>query len=177
MKKILIFLLISTTLLQSQSSKFQGYIYDNITNKPLSFANIRIAGTTSGTSTNLEGYFSLHLKPSTYKLIFSYIGYKSDSLTVAIPANNFVEIGLIPQAVILPEVVVNAEDPAYRIIREAIKRKKENRKGLTNFDYNCYSKRIITSAGEVATIEEILLKGYNKIGEWEKEFIISLHKN
>ncbi|MCK5455974.1 MAG: hypothetical protein KAI45_02530, partial [Melioribacteraceae bacterium] len=65
---------------------------------------------------------------------------------------------------------------AYRIVREAIKRKKENRKGLINFDYRAYSKRIITSAGEVAAIEESLIKGYNKIGEWEKEFILSTHK-
>ena len=76
----------------------------------------------------------------------------------------------------LAEVVVSSEDPAYRIVREAIKRKKENRKGLINFDYRAYSKRIITSAGEVAAIEESLIKGYNKIGEWEKEFVISTHK-
>lgn len=176
MKKTLIFFLFAANLLFAQTSNLHGFIYDIESDKPLSYANVRIGGTTMGTSANLNGNFSLRTKAGTYRLIFSYIGYKSDSLTITIPTNKKLAIGLTPQAVRLAEVVVSSEDPAYRIVREAIKRKKENRKGLINFDYRAYSKRIITSAGEVAAIEESLIKGYNKIGEWEKEFVISTHK-
>lgn len=176
MKNILVFFLFATNLLFAQSSNLKGSIYDIESDKPLSFANVRISGTTMGTSANLDGNFNLRAKAGSYKLIFSYIGYKSDSLTINIPSNKKLAIGLTPQAVRLAEVVVSSEDPAYRIVREAIKRKKENRKGLINFDYSAYSKRIITSDGEVAAIEESILKGYNKIGEWEKEFVLSTHK-
>jgi Family of unknown function (DUF5686)/CarboxypepD_reg-like domain len=176
MKNFLIILLFVSNLLLAQSSKVEGFIYDLESDKPLSFANVRIGGTTLGTSANLDGDFSFRIKAGTYMLIFSYIGYKSDSLTITIPFNKKLAIGLTPQAVRLAEVVVNSEDPAYRIVREAIKRKKENRKGLINFDYKAYSKNIISSAGEVAAIEETFLKGYNKLGKWEREFVLSYHK-
>lgn len=77
---------------------------------------------------------------------------------------------------LLVDVVVTDEDPAYRIIREAIKRKRINKKGLKNFEYNAYSKKILKSSDEIALIEESFVKGYSKIPEWEKEFILKTHK-
>ncbi|MGB5894272.1 MAG: DUF5686 family protein, partial [Ignavibacteriaceae bacterium] len=175
LKTIVSFFLFSI-IIYSQTHTIEGFVFDVETSEPLSYANVRIDGTTSGTSANINGRFSLKLKSGSYRLVFSFIGYKSDTLSIIIPTNEKIKIGLIPQAVILPEVVVSSEDPAYSIIREAIKRKKENRRGLTNFEYNAYSKRIILSAEEVAVIEETFVKGYNKINEWEKEFILSAHK-
>ncbi|MGD8782577.1 MAG: DUF5686 family protein, partial [Ignavibacteria bacterium] len=172
--KIFISLSIASCFIYSQSFKVEGKITDSGTSLPLSYASVRIAGTTTGTSANYDGQFSLKLKKGSYKLIFSFIGYKTDSLKISVPLKETIKIGLEVQSIKLPEVVVNAdEDPAYSIIREAIKRKEENRKGLNNFEYNAYSKRIITSAGEVAVIEEVFLKGYNKVNEWAKEFIQS----
>lgn len=176
-KFIISFLLLSLSALFAQKSIVKGFITDSETGEPLSYASIRIDGTTYGTSSNLDGIFELKLEQGDYHLIFSFIGYRSDTLQISAPTKNQLIIELKPQAVKLAEVVVVAgENPAYRIIREAIKRKKENRKGLKNFDYNAYAKRIILSAGEVAVIEETFVKGYNKINVWEKEFIISSHK-
>ncbi len=172
--KLLICLIITTCFSYSQSFKVKGKIVASETRKPLPYASVRISGTTSGTSANHDGNFELKLKQGNHKLIFSYIGYKTDSLELRVPFTKTIEIDLEVQSVKLPEVVVKAdEDPAYSIIREAIKRKKENRKGVVNFKYNAYSKRIVKSAGEVAVIEEVFLKGYNKVNEWEKEFVKS----
>jgi len=77
---------------------------------------------------------------------------------------------------VLPEVVVTDEDPAYAIIREAIRRKKINKNGIKNFEYNAYSKKVVESSGETALIEETFIKGYNNLPEWEKEFILKTHK-
>ncbi len=175
--KILILSLLLLSLSQAQTYKVNGFLFDDETGNPLSYASIRIDGTTTGTAANFDGQFSLNLKSGNYKLIFTYVGYKSDTLTIEVPYEKRINISLEPQPVRLAEVVVRAdEDPAYRIIREAIKRKKQNRKGLKNFEYNAYSKRIVLSAEEVALIEETFVKGYNKINKWEKEFIISTHK-
>ncbi|MFA3783595.1 DUF5686 family protein [Melioribacteraceae bacterium 4301-Me] len=154
-----------------------GAIKDKLTGYSLPYASIRIDNTTYGTASNNEGQFILKLKEGSYKLIFSYIGYKTDTLSIYLTENEHLDIKLEPQAVRLPEIVVNAnEDPAYKIIREAIRRKKENRKGLISLEYNAYSKRILKSGGEVGMIEEVFVKGYSKVGEWEKEFILSRHK-
>jgi hypothetical protein len=176
MLKTIVSFFLFAAIIYSQTHTVDGFVFDVETSEPLSYANVRIDGTTSGTSTNINGRFNLKLKIGSYRLIFSFIGYKADTLSIIVPTTKKIEIGLEPRAVKLPEVVVSAEDPAYSIIKEAIKRKKENRRGLTNFEYNAYSKRIILSADEVAVIEETFVKGYNKINEWEKEFILSTHK-
>ena len=177
MKKILIFLalLFSTTI--AQKYNVTGLIRDNETGEPLSYSNIRVDGTTDGTTSNYDGQFILKLNAGDYKLIFSYVGYKTDTVFISMPVSKELKINLKPEAVRLGEIVVSAsEDPSYRIIREAIRRKKQNRHGLINFEYNAYSKRILQSAGDVVLIEETFVKGYNKIGKWEKEFILSTHK-
>lgn len=177
MKPIIFFFLFCSSYLYSQANVVKGLIFDQKSGKPLSYANLRIDGTTTGTSANFDGEFYLKTNKKKLTLIFSYIGYRSDTLSLHYPYNKKINMGLDPEAVLLPEVVVNDEDPAYAIIREAIKRKKENREGLVNFDYKAYAKRIMTSAGKMAAVEETFVKGYNKVGEWAKEFIISQHRS
>jgi len=177
LNKFLVFLLLLINTAIAQKYKVTGVVKDKESGLPLSYTSIRIYETTNGTTTNYEGQFLLRLNEGIYKLIFSYVGYKTDTLSINVPINQKIDVNLQPEAVKLGEVVVNAnEDPAYRIIREAIKRKKENRKGLIDFEYDAYSKKIFESAGEVAAIEETFVKGYNKIDKWEKEFILSTHK-
>ena len=95
-KRIIILFVFASSAL-AQTHKIEGFVYDSSTEIPLSFASIRIEGTTSGTAANIDGFFSLKLKPGRYKLIFSFIGYKSDSLSIESPTENKIEIGLDPQ--------------------------------------------------------------------------------
>jgi len=177
MKKLLFTFILFTNLILAQSYEIEGTIKDSETGAPLSYASIRISGTTSGTASNLEGHFTLKIKEKIPTLIFSYVGYKTDTLQINLQKNKKLDISLKPYPVKLDEIIIDgSENPAYRIIREAIKRKEENRRGLKNFEYNAYSKRLVKSAGEIALLEEVFLKGYNKVGEWEKEFVLSYHK-
>lgn len=176
MVKVLVVLFLASTLIYSQTYKVRGNLYDITNDTPLSYASVRIGGTNFGTAANLTGDFILNLKRGDHRLIFSYVGYKTDSITINVPFSKILSIGLEPQPVNLPEVVVNAEDPAYAIIREAIRRKKINREGLVNFEYDAYAKNKIYSDSVLAMVEETFVKGYNKFGEWEKEFILSVHK-
>ncbi|MFA6597337.1 MAG: DUF5686 family protein [Ignavibacteriaceae bacterium] len=177
MKKTFFLLICFLSTTFAQKYEITGSILDRETNKPLGYASIRIDETTNGTTTNVDGLFILKLNAGSYKLIFSYVGYKTDTISVSLPGTKNININLQPEVLKFGEVVVYANDNiAYRVIREAIKRKKENRKGLVNFEYNAYAKKIIKSSGEVAAIEETFIKGYNKVGSWEKEFILSTHK-
>lgn len=176
MVRVLAVLVLASTIIYSQTYKVRGNLYDITIDTPLAYASVRIGGTNFGTAANLTGDFVLNLSRGDQKLIFSYVGYKTDSITISVPFGKILSIGLEPQPVNLPEVVVSGEDPAYAIIREAIRRKKNNREGLVNFEYDAYAKNKIYSDSVLAMVEETFIKGYNKFGEWEKEFILSVHK-
>ncbi|MCL5031516.1 MAG: DUF5686 and carboxypeptidase regulatory-like domain-containing protein [Bacteroidetes bacterium] len=176
MKSFIFALLLIPKIIFSQTEEVKGKVTDQETNNPLPYATILLSGTNKGTVSNTLGEFSFKLKPGEHVLITRYVGYKNDSLKIFVPEKKTLEIKLQKQMILLPEIVVTGEDPAYGIIREAIKRKRINKKGLENFEYSAYSKNIMKSAGEIALVEETIIKGYNKPYSWEKEFIIKRHR-
>ena len=174
MKSILLTLIITSALF-SQSFKVTGFVYNDETKEPLSYVNIRIAGTTHGTSSNLEGKFLLTVPSPKVKLIFTVVGYKRREIELT-EFKNEIKIGLISEPIQFMEIVVGSdEDPAYRIVREAIKRKDQNRAGLNSLEYNLFSKDIFLSAGEVAMVSERFSTGYYKSNKPEKIITHSVH--
>ena len=49
---------------------------------PLPFASIYIKGSTNGTTSNINGEYSLSLSSGSYDVIFQYIGYESKTIRV-----------------------------------------------------------------------------------------------
>jgi hypothetical protein len=79
MKKFVFFVVwiqcLTLSLLWGQNSMtIHGQIFDE-TGTPLIGANIYISGTSTGTSTDLNGAFQLEIPADTKSLICSYIGY------------------------------------------------------------------------------------------------------
>lgn len=63
---------------QTKNGTIAGVILDNETsNEPLAFATVDVKGTNLSTTTAIDGSFSIKLKPGTYTLIYSFIGYKT----------------------------------------------------------------------------------------------------
>ena len=91
----------------------------------LPFATLHLQGTSIGTTTNLDGQYTLTLEPGTYNLVFQYVGYQSAVRTITMTATDqTLDVQLPPIAQQLPELTVTAkEDPAYRIIRKAIQKR------------------------------------------------------
>jgi len=121
-----------------------GYIF-NEKGEPLPFASIYIQGTTMGTASNPEGYFELQLPDGEYELIFQYIGYKQYHERVVIRKQTIsLNIVLAREEVSLDEVVIiaDAEDPAYRIIRNAIRMRKYYLRQVENYMCEAYTKGI-----------------------------------
>lgn len=77
-----IFSLFTVQLLAQQTGKIAGKVTDKKTGETLIGLTVKINGTTSGVSTDVEGRYVLGgLNPGKYNLIFSYVGYQSKLIT------------------------------------------------------------------------------------------------
>lgn len=88
-----------------------GRIIDNASVEPLPFASISVRGTTTGSNSNADGYFTLQRVPTdTVSLVVSAIGYKSKTLhlTPQTPLANLL-VKLENENATIDEVVVTAE--------------------------------------------------------------------
>jgi len=124
MIKYLIPFLLVFTVVTAYSQKVKGKITD-IEGNPLPFASVFIKNTGKGTNANSEGVYSLKLAPGKYTLACQYVGYKKVEISISIN-NDDLEVNFIlkVQETVLGEVVLkNGEDPAYQIIRNAIKKR------------------------------------------------------
>ncbi len=84
MKKLVILLSFMPFLMAAQE-QLKGVVYDasiDNTNQPLFGANLIWSGTKVGASTDIDGKFSLPFVDGNNKLIISYVGFKSDTLTI-----------------------------------------------------------------------------------------------
>ncbi len=143
-----IFLALTFFILSSHSFSQQvtltGKVIDKPTSSPLSFASVRLSGTTSGTTTNYEGNFELRLKPGNYKLIATFIGYRSDTIAVSLNSNKKITFTLEPIPVNLAEItVLPGENPALEIIRRVIEAKHERKSKLNSYIFGAYTKGLI----------------------------------
>jgi len=109
--KILMVLFLSLPLYATgQNITISGVVKDMQTEETLPYATILVEGTSIGTSTNVDGFFTLHKVPSdTATLIIRYIGYEPNILQIK-PAmmDKTLEIKLKQKTDELEEVVVSA---------------------------------------------------------------------
>jgi hypothetical protein len=144
--KILLFFLVIIPLeVNGQVYSVRGRIFDKEKYSPLNYANIRVAETTTGTSSNSNGEFELKLESGDYILISSFIGYISDTILIKVDKDiSNLKIFLRPTEINLPEVVVKAgENPALEIIRKAIEKRKERDRFLNNYEFESFAKGTI----------------------------------
>lgn len=86
-----------------QTRQIKGQILDEI-NEPMIGVSILIKGTTVGTVTDLDGFFSLDVPAGKNLLEISYIGYQTQSVTLG--KESTLNIKLTPDSKELDEVVV-----------------------------------------------------------------------
>ena len=160
-------------------------------NLPVTYVNVYIKNTTIGTVTDLDGNFEFTSKKNRGRLIISLMGYETISLKFNAKKKYF-KIILKEESNTLDEVVIvskpkkrlsKKENPAYRILKEIWKRKKENGLKLTK-TYQ-YKKHLTTEIGlnnlDTAFIKNIFKKDYKKIinqlaiGEDKKGYYIPLY--
>ena len=81
MKKVylILILLLSTVFLAAQTT-VEGTVYSADTHETLPGVTVMVKGTAQGTTTDLDGKFSLEVAPDAV-LVFSYVGYKKQEVT------------------------------------------------------------------------------------------------
>ena len=109
---IFIILFISTNL-SAQTGSISGKVTDASNNEVLIGANVLVVGTTTGASSDLDGYYSINgLAPGIYQIKISYISYQTkgvDNVVVKENQETKINVPLNPASTELDEVVVTAE--------------------------------------------------------------------
>lgn len=143
MKKNLLFLLILVSL-KAQAQKIFGVVY-NSKGDLLPYSSITLKGSTVGASANNRAKFSVNVQPGTYTIICQHIGYTAQEKTITVlKQDEEVTFILSEQKLQLKEVVVKqGEDPAYAIMKAAIKKRKEHGKEGDAFTCDLYTKDLI----------------------------------
>ncbi|MFN8357549.1 MAG: TonB-dependent receptor [Spirosomataceae bacterium] len=107
MKKILPLLLFVVGLgwsaFAQQAKQITGQVQDASTGEALPGVSVLVRGTSSGTTTNADGKFSLRV-PDNATLTISYVGYLSE--TVSVGSRTEIKVSLNPDQKVLDEVVV-----------------------------------------------------------------------
>lgn len=149
MQKILLAFVFCLFSLFSFAGKISGLITDDKGN-PLAYASVSVKGTTKGTTSNGSGRYSITLTPGKYTLVCQYVGYgKSEKTITVTDGEETVNFSLSIQELTLGEVVVKrgGEDPAYEIIRQAIKKRSYYNEQVDSFSVNVYIKGLMRSRG------------------------------
>lgn len=89
-----------------------GVVVDAQQGEPLPGANVSIAGTTTGTSTDLNGRYRLGgLEPGTYDVLYSFVGFQEKTVTgveVTAGETTRIEVTLAERTAEMDEVVIEA---------------------------------------------------------------------
>jgi iron complex outermembrane receptor protein len=93
----------STLIKSDQISEISGVVSDQ-NNVPIPGVNIVVKGTTAGTQTDINGYYSLKLPKDAKILVVSFIGYDTKEIEINNQAK--LNIKLVPTNLKLEEVVV-----------------------------------------------------------------------
>jgi hypothetical protein len=113
----------------------------------LPFSSIYIKGTTKGTTANSDGKYFLDLKPGHYILVCDHVGYNRDEKKITVTdADMMLNFQLKVQELTMKEVIVQqGEDPAYEIIRQAIKKRTYYNDQVDSLSVDVYIKGLVRS--------------------------------
>lgn len=122
---VLLLLIFSSTVLAQE--KVKGQIIDSETKKPVPFVAIVPENYAQyGTVSDMDGFYTLTIPNKAKKIRVAHVSYKVKVITKQEILIN-AEIRINPTLFEIKEVLVNAkENPAYRIIRNAAKNKKQH---------------------------------------------------
>ena len=137
-------------------NRIDGIVVDDKTNERLAFVNIVInEDGTLGTTTDIDGSFSITTKKEIDKLTFSFVGYEKKTIDIEVGQEN-ISVRLKPQHIYLSEVVIDgSNDPANRIIDSVFKyRDSNNPKSLDSYYYKIYDNMVFTLDSTSPLIDE-----------------------
>lgn len=142
-----ILLIINCFVSNAQVFEVKGHVADSATKQNLAFVNIIVNDNENlGTTTDIDGNFIIRSHNNIEKVSFSYIGYRTKTLSVEDISKFSNKIFLKREDIELQEVIIHAgNNPAHRIIDSVVKyRKKNNPENLDYYTYTIFDRMILT---------------------------------
>jgi hypothetical protein len=129
------------------ATRLSGKITDE-KNNPLPFATVYAENTTKGTTANADGEYFLDLADGNYRIVYRYVGFSTHFENIQLAGKPItIDVVLKEESLRLNEVVVKAEgkyeDPAYEIIRNAVKKRKSYLDQQNSFACDVYIKGLV----------------------------------
>lgn len=139
-----VFILIFCLVGLSSQAQVSGVVYDE-KGVPLSFVTVYKEGTSIGTVSNQEGEYVLNIENGKHVIVYKFIGYTEHKEDLDIDGALELDITLQEESVAIQEVVVSAdaEDPAYRVIRQAIKNRDKYKSQVEKYQVDLYVKGVV----------------------------------
>jgi len=167
------------SLVLSSQTGIKGYTKSS-SGELLPFATVYIKGTTIGTTSNASGEFFLRTPAGNHTIVAQYVGYSVLEKKVRVVEGRATkqEFILEEQALQLRTVVVTAgdEDPAYRVIREAMNLRKFYQEEVKAFKTDSYLKGLFRMdekpdkiLGQTVTIDTGILYLSESVSEFAFE--------
>ena len=90
--KLFVFSLLLSLAAQAQGIQISGQVLDATTAEPLPGVNVLVKGTTTGTSADFDGNFSLNGLSEGDVLVFTYIGFVPQEYVVGQSGNITIQL-------------------------------------------------------------------------------------
>lgn len=155
-----------------------GQILDAQSAEPIAYATINVIGTNLSTSANKTGHYRLYLKEGDYQLKATHIAHYSQTASITITADeNQLDFKLEPATIEMPTIRVyeHQYDAAQRIIIEAIRRKDEILQQIERYDFNAYTKLVVSKeekdSAQIEFITETQVQGFYTYPDKYKQII------
>ena len=144
MVRLALFLFLFSSL-SSSAQKIYGTVFTD-KGDLLPYSSIIIKGTSIGASANNKAKFAISLSAGTYTVVCQHVGYTRQEKKITIEKEDIEIIFILAdQKLTMNPVLVKSggEDPAYAIIRKAIKKRPYYNKQVKSFECDLYTKDII----------------------------------
>jgi hypothetical protein len=126
---------------------FAQKIYGTVKNSKgveLPFASISIKGTSLGVNANQQASYVYSLPAGKYVVVCQHIGYETEERAIDLVENAKIDFVLTERKLLMKEVVIGTgENPAYAIIRSAIKKRDYYNNQVNSFECDLYAKDLI----------------------------------
>ncbi len=166
-------------VLQAQDREITGTVTNPDDGQPIPGVQVVVKGTTVGTVTDLNGNYSLNVPPSAEILVFKYIGFQEQEITIG--DQKSINVELSESMTALDEIVVTAlgvtrEKKALGYSVQDVSGDEIN-KARTPDVINSLSGKVsgiqVTSSGNLGGSSRILIRGASSItGENQPLFVV-----
>ncbi|MEZ4920912.1 MAG: DUF5686 and carboxypeptidase regulatory-like domain-containing protein [Saprospiraceae bacterium] len=137
MRIIILFFLLQPFFADAQLT---GTVLDEF-GAPLPYASVYERNSTRGVTSNANGKFRLPLEVGSHEVVFHMIGYKQQIIQCEVKSGGTdITVQMEPTSFEIGEVVITDQDPAIRIMREAISRREINKKKIADYSCDVYIK-------------------------------------